>query len=154
MNNLDATDLRILELLQENAQLTTKEIGAKLQLSNTPVHERIKRLEREGYIRKYVALLNPQKLNRSLTAYCNVQLKEHSRPYLDKFEREVTCLKEVVACYYIAGTFDYLLKVMVANMEEYHEFIAYKLAALDNIGHAQSAFVMKEIMESTALPLK
>lgn len=149
----DATDMKILRLLQQNARLTHKELADKLHLTTTPVYERIRRLEREGYILKQVALLNKDKVGKSLVAYCNVSLKEHARPFLRKFEKEVLSLTEVVECYHIAGNYDYLLKVMVKDMAEYQNFIVHKLATLDNIGQAQSSFVMTEVKYSTALPI-
>ncbi len=153
MRNLDAVDRRILSLLQGNAKLTNKEIAARLGMTTTPVYERIKRLEEDGYIRAYVALVDRERLGYHLVAYCNVQLKEHARRYLDRFEEEVQRLEEVVECYHIAGQFDYLLKVVVGDIPAYHRFIVDKLAALENIGNVQSMFVMREIGHSTALPV-
>ena len=152
MANLDTTDRKLLQFLQEDAQQTTKELAAKLHLSTTPIHERIKRLEKEGYIDKYVALINKKKIERGLVGFCNVWLKEHSQSYLHQFEQEVLSIKEVIECYHVAGQFDYLLKVMVKDMEAYQHFLVNKLAKLDNIGNVQSSFVMTEIKYSTALP--
>ncbi len=153
MKELDATDLRIMALLQENAHLTNKEIAARLGMTTTPVYERIKRLEEGGYIRQYVALADRMKMGFSLGAFCNVQLKEHSRPYLVQFEKEVRSLPQVTECYHIAGMYDYLLKVIARDMSDYQNFIMNILAALDNIGNVQSSFVMTEIKYSTALPI-
>ena len=154
MSPLDSIDRKLLHYLQEDAQLTTKELASKLSLTTTPVHERIKRLEKEGIITQYVALIDKHKVEKGLVGFCNVWLKEHSHPYLKKFEHEVVSLKEVIECYHIAGNFDYLLKVMVKDMTAYQHFIVNKLAKLDNIGNAQSSFVMTEIKHSTALPLE
>lgn len=151
MRAIDPTDMRILNLLQEDAHLTNKEIAAQLGLSTTPVFERIKRLEEDGIISQYVALVNRQKLDYALLAFCNVSLKEHSRNFLKQFENEVRSLKEVIECYHVAGMFDYLLKVVVKDMNAYQDFIVNKLAALDNIGNVQSSFVMTEIKYSTRL---
>ncbi|NUQ26701.1 MAG: Lrp/AsnC family transcriptional regulator [Saprospiraceae bacterium] len=151
MKPLDPTDLRILNLLQEDAHLTNKEIAAELGLTTTPVFERVKRLEDEGYIHKYVALVDRSKLDYTLAAFCNVQLKEHARSYLKQFEDEVRSLREVIECYHIAGMFDYLLKVVVKDMNAYQDFIVNKLAVLDNIGNVQSSFVMTEVKYSTRL---
>ncbi|MBK7872182.1 MAG: Lrp/AsnC family transcriptional regulator [Saprospiraceae bacterium] len=154
MKGLDPMDLRILSLLQENARFTNKEIAAHIGMTTTPVYERIKRLEENGYIRQYVALLDRAKVGLSLVAFCNVQLKEHSRPFLVQFEQEVRSLPQVIECYHIAGMFDYLLKVIAINMTAYQDFIVNKLAVLENIGNVQSSFVMTEIKHSTALPLE
>lgn len=150
---LDQLDLQILRLLQDDATLTHKEIAARLGLTITPVYERVKRLQREGYILKYVALVSPGKMGLGLKAFCNVSLVQHSTPLLKLFEEKVLSLQEVVTCYHIAGQFDYLLKIMVPDMEAYQRFIVEKLAALDNIRQVQSSFVMTEVKYSTALPL-
>lgn len=153
MKKLDRTDLKILELLQQDAKLTHKQIATQLHLTTTPVYERIKRLERSGYIRKYTALLDRSLLKLQLMAFCNVTLKEHQTAFIHRFERDVRQLTEVVECYHVAGLYDYLLKVVVPDMQTYQRFVADKLAALDNIGKVQSSFVMTEIKEDTALPL-
>ncbi len=149
----DATDLRILQLLQEDAHITTKEIAATLNITTTPVFERIKRMKKEGFIQKYVALLDKRKIGLSLVAYTNVSLKEHNTDFLSHFEEAARALPEVVECYHIAGLFDYLLKVVVRDMDAYQHFVSKKLAALENIGKVQSSFVMTEIKHTTSLPL-
>jgi Lrp/AsnC family leucine-responsive transcriptional regulator len=149
----DPTDLRILRMLQQDAKLTNKEIAARLGLSTTPVFERIRKLERSGVIRSYTALLNRELLGLHLLAFCNVSIKEHSRPYIRQFEREVLTLPEVVECFHTTGSFDYLLKVMVPDMSAYQRFLVEKLAALENIGRVESFFVMDEIRHDTALPV-
>lgn len=153
MRPIDATDRRILNLLQENAKYTNKEVAAQLGMSITPVYERIKRLEEQGYITDYRAIVSKKLLGYHLVAYCNVQLKEHAQDYLTQFETQVLQLKEVIECYHIAGMYDYLLKVVLFDMEAYQQFIVNKLARLPNIGNVQSAFVMSEIKSSTALSL-
>jgi len=110
-------------------------------------------MEEDGYIRKYVALADKDKLGLSLLAFCNVSLKEHARDALLNFEEQVRDLPEVIECYHIAGLFDYLLKVVVTDMAAYQHFIVNKLAAFDNIGNVQSMFVMTEIKYSTRLPV-
>jgi Lrp/AsnC family leucine-responsive transcriptional regulator/Lrp/AsnC family transcriptional regulator len=150
---LDATDLRLLRLLQQNAKLTNKELAAELNLTVTPVYERVRRLEREGYIRKYVALLAPERLGINLLAFCHVSLIEHSTPLLQKFEEEVLGLQEVMECYHLAGPNDYLLKIVVDDMPAYQQFIVNRLAALENIGKVQSSFVMTQVKSSTELPI-
>jgi Lrp/AsnC family leucine-responsive transcriptional regulator len=153
MARLDSIDKSIIRLLQEDAKYTNKQIAERLHLTTTPVFERIKKLEKEGYIEKYVALVNRKKVGLQLISYCDVSLKQHDAEYLNIFEREILSLPEVVECYHIAGMFDYLLKVVVPDMETYQRFVAEKLATFENIGRVQSAFVMKEIKSSTALHL-
>ncbi len=151
---LDSIDKAILRLLQEDAKLTNKEIAAQMKMTTTPIYERIKRLEREGFITKYVAVVDRKKINLPLVAFCNVELKEHSMKYLERFESDVQSLTEVVEVYHIAGMYDYLLKVVLKDMETYQHFVAKKLAALENIGRVQSAFVMTEIKYSGSLPVE
>ena len=153
MIKLDPIDRRILGFLQEDAKMTHKEIASRLKMTTTPVYERVKRMERKGIIEKYVALTDQKMLGFHLTAFCNVTLKEHATAYLKRFEEDVQSLSEVVECYHLAGLYDYLLKVIVKDMDTYQKFVAKKLAGLDNIGRVQSAFVMTEIKHSTSLLL-
>ena len=150
---MDLTDKHILNYLQHDAKLTNKEIADKLGKSVTPVYERIRRLEKEGYIRSYVALLDRQKAGISLLAFTNVQLKEHSYPMLKAFEKAIVKLPEVMECHHMTGSYDYLLRIGVRDMQEYQEFIINKLSRLANIGTVQSSFVMTEIKQETAFHL-
>jgi Lrp/AsnC family leucine-responsive transcriptional regulator len=152
-NGLDLVDRAILKILQEDAFLTTKEVAAQLNLTTTPVFERVKRLEREGYIGRYTALVNRQKVGLSMLVFCDVALKEHNRDYLLRFERAVVELSEVLECHHITGEYDYVLKVVVRDMDDYQQFIKEKLAAFENIGRVQSHFVMTEVKNTTVLPL-
>lgn len=152
-DTLDATDRSILQMLQEDAFLTTKEMAARVNMSTTPVFERVRRLEREGFISRYTALLDRRKVGLAMLVFCEVSLKEHNRDYLLRFEREVADLPEVIECHHITGSFDYLLKVVVQDMDTYQQFVKDKLAALENIGQVQSHFVMTEVKHSTVLPI-
>lgn len=149
MKTLDPIDLRILDLLQQDAKLTNKEIAGQLGMTTTPVYERIKKLEESGYIKKYVALIDKEKMGYGLMAFCNVSLKEHSNAFIKTFESEILSLDEVVECHHIAGSFDYLLKVVAKDMTTYQDFIVNKLANLENIGNVISSFVMTEVKYST-----
>lgn len=150
---LDATDKKLLKLLQQNAKMTTKQLAYHLNLSITPVFERIKRLERTGVIEKYVAIINKEKVGKELVAFCNVSLKEHSHDIIREFESSISQLPEVLECHHIAGMFDYTLKVITENMETYHHFVYNKLASVNNVGNVQSSFVMREIKTGTELHL-
>lgn len=150
---LDAIDLTILRLLQEDAFLTTKELASGVNMSTTPVFERVKRLERDGYIIRYTALLDRRKLGFSMLVFCEVSLKEHNRDFLIRFERQIAGLPEVLECHHITGAFDYLLKVVIGDMDDYQRFVKDKLAALENIGQVQSHFVMTEVKNATMLPI-
>lgn len=152
-STLDATDRAILKMLQEDAFQTTKELASRLDLTSTPVYERVKRLEKEGYIKQYVALLNRRQVGLSLLVYCDVALKEHNREFLLRFEEAVVQIPEVLECHHITGEYDYVLKVAVHDMDAYQLFIKEKFASLDNIGRVQSHFVMTEVKSTTVLPL-
>lgn len=150
---LDTTDTAIVRLIQQDAFLTNKEMAGRLGLTTTPVYERIRRLERAGVIKGYVALVDRAKVGKPLVVMCSVSLKEHALPLLQRFQEAVCALPEVVEVLHIAGGFDYLLKVVVADMAEYQHFIVDKLARLENVGNAQSSFVLTELKYSTAVPL-
>ena len=150
MENLDATDIRILKRLQADSNINIKELASELFLTATPVYERIKRLEREGYIMKYVALLDKKKLNLGMTVFCNVRLKEHAKNVGANFVKDIVALPEIIECYNIAGDYDFMLKILVADMASYQDFVMNKLSTIENIGNTQSIFVMGEIKNSTA----
>jgi Lrp/AsnC family leucine-responsive transcriptional regulator/Lrp/AsnC family transcriptional regulator len=151
MLKFDNTDQAILQHLQENALLTTKELSSRLNLSYTPVYERVRRLEKEGVIKKYVALVDREKIGKNLIAFCNISLKEHSRANGEKFVKAVLSFDEVAECYNISGGYDFMLKVVVNGMPEYQQFLMNKLGTLDSIGNTHSIFVMSEIKHETAL---
>ncbi len=150
---IDQTDKSILSILQKDGKITFKEIASKLNLTTTPVFERIKRLEREGYIKSYKAILDRKKIGLDLLIFCNISLKEHQASYLMQFEKDIKEFPEVIACYHIAGMFDYLIKISVENMDIYQHFIANKLANIKNIARVQSSFVMTEVKSAIDLPL-
>lgn len=146
----DALDKKILALLQYDARLTTKELSYKLGKSATAIYERIRRMEDDGIIEHYVAVLNREKIGKQLVAFTNVQLKEHAHHMLKEFEKAVVKLPEVMECYHMTGSYDYLLKVAVGDMNGYHDFIMNKLAKLSNIGNVQSSFTLTEVKRHTA----
>ena len=150
---LDTIDLRLLRMLQANSNLTTKELAAKVNLSTTPVFERVKKLEKAGYIKNYVAVLDAEKLNKGLMVFCNITLKEHTRAIGNQFVKDIVSLNEVVECYNISGDYDFLLKILVQDMKEYQNFVLNNLGSLENIGSAQSTFVMGEIKNSYCVPI-
>lgn len=150
---LDQKDLKILKHLQEDSKMTNKEISNKLQLSVTAVFERIKRLERNGVISGYVALVSPDKVEKNFMVFCQIKLIQHSRSYLTKFEVEVKKLSEVLECYHVSGEYDYILKVLVKDMEAYREFMVTKLTNLDHIGSTQSTFIISPVKSTTAVTL-
>jgi Lrp/AsnC family leucine-responsive transcriptional regulator len=152
-SKLDATDLKILRVLQEEGRITTKELAAKVNLSTTPVFERMKRLEKEGYIKKYVAILDADKLNLGFTVFCSVKLKQMNRDIANDFVKVIKDIPQVADCFNIAGEFDYLLRINATDMKYYNDFIINVLGTIDSVGSIQSTFVMNTIKESYALYL-
>lgn len=144
---LDPIDEQILQLLKKNAKLGSKEIAASVGLSVTPTYERIRRLEKRGFIKGYVTILDKRKQGKNLSVLCNVQLKSHAAEFLDSFESEVIKLVEITSCYHIAGNFDYLLMIEVRDMDEYAQFLKGKLASIPHIATVQSSFVMRALKE-------
>ena len=148
---LDKVDLQILRTLQENARLTTKELAAQASLSSTPVFERLKRLEREGYIKKYIAVLDADKLNQGFVVFCNVKLRRMNKDIAMEFTRIIQNIPEVTECYNISGSYDYLLKIHAPNMKYYQEFIINVLGTIDSLGSLESMFVMDEVKHDYGL---
>ena len=150
---LDITDKRLLQLLQDDCKQTTKALSNVLGLSVTAVYERIKKLENQGFISNYVALINKELVDKSFVAFCHVKLTQHTQEYVVQFEREVAKLQEVLECYHISGDYDYLLKVIVEDMEEFREFMVKKLTNINHIGSTHSMFMINEVKHSTAIIL-
>ncbi|WP_407429812.1 Lrp/AsnC family transcriptional regulator [Arcticibacter sp.] len=144
MHELDETDIQLLKFLGENSNLTTKELAAKVNLSSSPVFERVKRLESNGFIQKYIALIDAEKLNYGLIVFCNIKLKQHDKAVGRQFVSDILQLKEVVECYNISGDFDFLLKVYAKDMKHYQDFVFNKLGSVKSIGSTHSTFVMCE----------
>ncbi|MDD4141656.1 MAG: Lrp/AsnC family transcriptional regulator [Bacteroidales bacterium] len=153
MENLDMYDLRILRILQEGCRLTNRELAEQVGLSSSPVFERVRRLEKEGFIKKYVAVLDKEKLNRGFIVYCNVKLKRMDTLNMDKFTIAIANIQEVTECYNISGEFDFLLKVRSPDMKYYREFLIHVLSQLDCINNVQSVFVMDTIKQSYGVPI-
>ena len=144
-DKLDKVDLQILRTLQDNARLTTKELAARVSLSSTPVFERLKRLENSGYIKKYIAVLDAEKLNRGFVVFCSVKLVRLNKDIAFEFTRIIQEIPEVTECYNISGDYDYLLKIHAPNMKYYQEFILNVLGTIDSLGSLRSTFVMDEV---------
>ncbi|MEN9599079.1 MAG: hypothetical protein RL596_1390 [Bacteroidota bacterium] len=149
--SLDAKDLLILKLLQQNARITVKEISDQVHLSTTPVHERIKRMEETGVIKQYATLVDPAKVKKGLMVICYVSLRQHDKKEGVKFIKRMHELNEVIECYNISGEFDFMLKVVAESMDAYYDFHVNKLSQADNIGHVQSVFVMGVIKQTHVL---
>lgn len=148
---LDQKDMAILKLLQENARITVKEISDKVHLSTTPVYERIKWMEETGVIKQYATLVDHTKVKKGLMVICYVSLKQHNKPAGTKFIKAIQEMTEVVECYNISGSFDFMLKVMVENMDAYYDFHVNRLSEIENIGNVQSTFIMGVIKQTHVL---
>ena len=149
--SLDSKDMAILQLLQQNARITVKEISQQMHLSTTPVHERIKRMEATGVIKQYATLVDHTKVKKGLMVICYVSLKEHTKNAGLKFIETMHALNEVIECYNISGEFDFMLKVVSEDMNAYYDFHVNKLSQIENMGHVQSVFVMGIIKQTHQL---
>lgn len=149
---MDSTDRKILMALQHSRQ-NTKEIAAKVGLSVTPTYERIKKLEKEGIIKAYVALLDREKIGKRVVAYCQVTLLQHQKELISGFENEITRFPEIMECHHVSGNYDFLLKIAVSDIQEFHVFINEKLSVINGISNIHSAFVMNSVKEEIAYDL-
>ena len=148
---LDQKDLAILKLLQSNARVTVKEISDKVNLSTTPVFERIKWMEETGVIKQYATLIDPAKLNKRLMVIVYVSLKQHNKTAGSKFVKTINEMSEVLECYSISGEFDFMLKIVVEDMDAYYDFHVNRLSEMENIGNVQSIFVMGVVKQTHIL---
>ena len=145
MEELDTTDLLLLKILGNNSSFTIKELAAQVNLSPTPVLQRVKKLENNGYIKKYIALINQEKFGHGFIVFCNIKLKQHDRNIGNSFVEDIMKIDEVVECYNISGDYDFILKVFAKDMKHYQNFVFNKLGSVSSIGSTQSTFVMSEI---------
>lgn len=142
---LDSVDISILRHLQQDARLTIKEISREVNLSSTPVFERIKRMERKGFIKRYVTILDAEKMHKGFVVFCSVKLSPLNKKVAQEFCNTIKEIPEVTECYNISGRFDYLLKVHSPDMKYYQEFVLNVLGQLPMLGSLESTFVMEEI---------
>ncbi|MFY7671993.1 Lrp/AsnC family transcriptional regulator [Tenacibaculum sp. MEBiC06402] len=150
---LDNTDKKLINLLQEDSKRTNKQLSLLLNLSVTAVFERIKKLERAEIITRYIAQVDPKKVDKSFIVFCQVKLIQHSREYLSVFESEILKLDEVSECFHISGDYDYVLKIYVKDMEEYREFMVNKLTTIKHIGSTQSSFMIGEVKNTAKISI-
>ncbi len=146
---LDLTDIKLINLLQQNSKQTAKQLSLLVNLSTTAIFERIKKLEKEKVIEGYVALINKKKVNKGFLVFCNVKLIQHTKEFVTTFEREILKLDEVSECFHVSGDYDYLLKINVKDIEEYRQFMITKLTAIKHIGSTHSTFAIGEVKNST-----
>lgn len=150
---LDTTDKKLLAFLQEDCKQTNKELSSKLNLSVTAVYERIKKLERNKILKKYVALIDAKKVDLGFIVFCHVKLEKHAKEAITYFETEVAKLEDVLECFHITGDYDYLLKVVVEDMDHFRTFMVNKLTTLRYVGSTQSSFTINEVKNTTAISL-
>jgi Lrp/AsnC family leucine-responsive transcriptional regulator/Lrp/AsnC family transcriptional regulator len=150
---LDAIDYKILKLLQEDSNRTVKSISESLGLSTTPIFERIKKLENENFIDNYVAVLNQNKIGLKQIVFIGITLQGHTRSYLEKFVKEINDFPEVVECHRVSGNFDYLLKLVVKDIEAYEKFIITKLTLIPYLGSVQSLITLSTNKQTNELDL-
>ncbi len=150
---LDQTDLKILDLLQKDARMTIKEISSRLNLSTTPVFERIKKLEKREIIDRYIAVLNHRKLGKKLIGFVNISVQDHSKETVENAVKHLVRFPEVMECHYVSGSFDFILKVLVDDIEQYNLFALEKLSRVPNIGKVETLFSLSERKNSHILPL-
>ncbi|WIO74839.1 Lrp/AsnC ligand binding domain-containing protein [Porticoccaceae bacterium LTM1] len=151
---LDRVDLQILAILQKNSKISNVELAERVHLTPPPCLERVKRLERDGYIQRYTCILDPYKLRTGLLAFIQVSLRSTASRELDEFNRAISQLEEVQECHMVSGGFDYLLKVRTSDMQTYRRFLGEELANIPNVRETHTYVAMQEVKSDTALPLQ
>ena len=151
---MDKIDAKILNILQKDCTISTKEVAQQIGLSYTPTYERIKNMEESGVIKKSTVILDPSKVGINLFAYCNITLKEQSKNLLLEFENEVIQLSEVLEVTSLSGIYDYMLKIATTDINDYNDFIVNKLANIPNIGQYHSNIVLSIVKNETSYLLK
>ncbi|MCH5330174.1 MAG: Lrp/AsnC family transcriptional regulator [Alistipes sp.] len=149
----DAVDLAIMRELQRDGRLTTRQLAMRVHRSPTAVFERVKRLENEGFIRRYTAVLDAEKLGQGFLVYCQVKLRFMNNAIAEDFVSRVAAIPEVTECYNVSGAFDYLLRIHARSMEAYREFLLNKLGTIESLGSVESTFVMSQIKHDYSIPL-
>ncbi len=148
---LDATDRRILAALQKDAKITNADLSERVNLSPSACHRRVQRLEEDGFIAAYVALLNPRKMGRPTTVFVEITLQSQAEDLLDAFEREVARVPDILECHLMAGTADYLIKIMAEDTEDFARIHRRFLSRLPGVRQMQSSFALRTVVQTTAL---
>lgn len=150
---IDDRDRQILTILQQEGRLTWAELARRLDMSAPAVLARVRRLEEAGFIRDYVALLDRDKVGNAVTCYTRVELRQQGRESIERFERAVDEMPEILECSHVTGDFDYLLKVIVSDRGALEEFLLDKLAALADVKSFSTNFVLREVKYETVVPV-
>lgn len=153
MEELSKQEIELLKLLQRNSKFDISDLTDKLNMSRTSVYDRIRKLENDGYIKEYVAIVDQKKVGLTFTVIVNVGLNSQRIDYVDEFLSSISELDEVMEAYVTGGVFDVVLKVVTKDPEAYNEFVTQKLSVIPHINKIQSSFVMRYIKQKTALPL-
>ncbi|MBC8215648.1 MAG: Lrp/AsnC family transcriptional regulator [Candidatus Marinimicrobia bacterium] len=151
MTNLDKTDKKILEILQQNGKITNSELAKQINISASPTLERVKKLEKRGFIRQYVALVDPHKVGVTCFTYVEVTLKRHGKDPVQRFTSSIIKLEEVMECHHITGEADFLLKVATKDIPKYEDFIIHKLTALEDVQHLKTLVVLSTLKQETKI---
>ncbi|MBE1291796.1 Lrp/AsnC family transcriptional regulator [Shimia sp.] len=151
--SLDQTDRRILTVLQKQGRISNAELAERVNLSQSACHRRVHRLEKDGYIKDYVALLDPRKLDVPTTVFVEITLSGQADEVLDAFEKAVSRIPDVLECHLMAGTADYILKVVAENTEDFARIHRQHLARLPGVAQMQSSFALRTVFKTTALPV-
>jgi DNA-binding Lrp family transcriptional regulator len=152
-NVLNETDLAILRELQKDGRISNVELASRIGLSPPATHARLKRLQSQGYIRRYVAILDQEKVGFDMTCFVNISLRMHGPDELSGFRDSVDELPEVLDCYHVTGEFDYLLRVVVRNRRELQQFVEQKLTPIPGVARIYTSLVLEEIKSTTMMPL-
>lgn len=150
---LDEKDAGILQLLQQNDRTTVKELSEHIHLSPSPTFDRMKKLEREGVIKRYAAIVDYKKAGNGMVVLCHVRLKEQTRECAEDFAAAIERLPEVTECYNISGDYDYVMKIYLRDMSHYEDFVYNSLGTIPSIGKFLSSFVISEIKNTSVLPV-
>lgn len=151
MKKIDQIDAQLLELLQKDGRITIKELALKLGMSTTPIFERIKKLEKAGIIDHYAAVLNADKLGKKLYAFAHISLKDHSKELVNQFTQQITKIPQVLECHYVTGDSDFILKILLNDMEKYREFMMDQLFDMSNIAKVESFLSLSVLKNSKAI---
>ncbi|MEQ8909820.1 MAG: Lrp/AsnC family transcriptional regulator [Vicingaceae bacterium] len=153
MKKIDDTDAKLLSLLQFDGRMTIKELAAKLEMSTTPIFERIKKLEKAGIIDHYAAVLNPDKLGKKLYAFAHISLKDHSKELVDEFTEQIVQIPQVLECHYVTGDSDFILKILLNDMEKYREFVMNSLFQMSNIAKVETFLSLSVSKQTNVIEL-
>ena len=152
--DLDNIDITILRALQKNSRLTTKELAAKIHLSTSPAFERQKRLEREGYIKGYMAVVDAEKVGNGILVLCNIRLKQHTEDLIQQFMDAVKNIDEITECFNTSGDYDFLIKVYAKDMKDYQQFMQHTLGRIECVGSLHSVFVIDETKNTHGVTIR